>query len=124
MRSGATNVWRADTMRDLLYKNLTSRDKRRKVIACSEISDKQGVRSIIRRHFIYMVKEVSGASPQKPEPYLYVLKVRDTKTQTEKFLCRIKGSVFVVHNGKLFLIIFQHSLKITLRSVPEEADKI
>jgi hypothetical protein len=115
---------RGANMRDLLYKNLTSQDKRRKVIACSEISDKQGVRSVIRRHSIYMVKEVSGTSFQKPEPYLYVLKVRDTKAQTEKFLCRIKGSVFVVHDGKLFLIIFQHSLKITLAAISEEVDKI
>ncbi|MCX5712446.1 MAG: hypothetical protein NTY47_05180, partial [Candidatus Omnitrophica bacterium] len=96
----------------------------RKVIACSEVSDNQGVRSIIRRHFIYMVKEVNSASHQKPEPYLYVLKARDTKAQTEKFLCRIKGSVFAVHNGKLFLIIFQHSLKIALSAVPEEADQV
>lgn len=124
MRSGATKYGCGNNMRDLLYKNLTSQDKRRKVIACSEISDKQGVRSIIRRHFIYMVKEINNASPQKPDSYLYVLKARDTKNQTEKFLCRIKGSVFAAHNGKLFLIIFQHSLKITLTSIPEEADKI
>jgi hypothetical protein len=106
-------------MRDLVFKNLTSSDHRRRIVASSEVADRQGVRSTIYRHFVCMVKEVKDSSMPKPTPYLYVLKQRNTKEQTEKFFCRIKGSLYAVNKGKLFLIVFTHSLKICIRPVPQ-----
>lgn len=108
-------------MRDLLFKNLTSNDRKKRIIASSETIDKQGVRSIIHRHFICMVKEIKGAVVEKPLPYLYVLKEKNTKEHTEKFYCRIKGSVLAVSKEKLYLIIFTHSLKINLVAIPHAA---
>jgi len=102
-------------MRDLLFKNLTSGDHKRRIIASSEIVDKQGVRSIIRRHFICMLKEISDEhNIEKPLPYLYVLKEHNTKEHKEKFFCKIKGSFCAINKGKLFLVVFMHSLKIDL----------
>ncbi len=105
-------------MRDLLFKNLTSNDRRRKVISSSEITDKEGVRSIIRRHFVCMVKEVKDEGMDKPAPYLYVLKEHNSKEHKEKFFCKIKGSVCAINQGRLFLIVFMHSLRIDLLSAP------
>lgn len=101
-------------MRDLLFKNLTSIDRKKRVIVSSEIVDRQGVRSSIRRHFIYLIKEIKESNIERPKPYLYVLKVHNTKEQKERFFCKIKGSIYAVHKGKVFLIIFMHSLKIDL----------
>jgi hypothetical protein len=106
-------------MRDLLFKNITSTDRKRRIIASSEIADKQGVRTIIRRHFVYLVKEIQGGQIQRPLPYLYVLKEQKSKEQKEKFFCRIKGSVCAISNGKLYLILFMHSLKIDLVALPQ-----
>ena len=106
-------------MRDLLFKNLTSDDRKRRVISSSEITDKEGVRSIIRRHFICMVKEVKSEGIDKPAPYLYVLKEHNSKEHKEKFFCKIKGSVCAVNQGRLFLIVFMHSLRIDLLSTPQ-----
>ena len=106
-------------MRDLLFKNLTSNDRKRRVISSSEISDKEGVRSIIRRHFVCMVKEVSNRTIDKPAPYLYVLKEHNSKEHKEKFFCKIKGSICALNQGKLFLIVFMHSLRIDLLSSPQ-----
>ncbi len=110
-------------MRDLLFKNLTSDDKKRKILASSEIMDKQGVRSIIHRHFVYIVKEIKDKQIAKPEPYLYVLKERNSREQREKFFCRIKGSIYAVHKGRLFLILFMHSLNISLTPIPQDSFK-
>ncbi len=108
-------------MRDLLYKNLTSDDRRKKIIASSEVVDKHGVCSTIHRHFICMVKEIKDAhNIEKPAPYLYVLKRRDTKEQSEKFFCKIKGSICAVNKGKLFLVVFMHSLRINLVPSPQQ----
>lgn len=101
-------------MRDLLFKNLTSQDKKRRIIATSEITDKQGIRSIIHRHFACIIKEIDNNQISQPQPYLYVLKEHNQKELKEKFFCRIKGSVYLVRQGRLFLILFMHSLKISL----------
>jgi hypothetical protein len=107
-------------MRDLLFKNLTSEDKRRRIIASSEITDKEGVHTAIHRHFICIIKEVKDNKCGQPLPSISVLKERNTKEQREKFLCRIKSSVYAVNNGRLFLILFMHSLKINLTAVTND----
>lgn len=106
-------------MRDLLFKNLTSNDRKRRVISSSEITDKEGVRSIIRRHFVCMVKEVESGNIDKPAPYLYVIKEHNSKEHKEKFFCKIKGSVCAINQGRLFLIVFMHSLRIDLLTAPQ-----
>lgn len=105
-------------MRDLLYRNLTSNDRKRRVIASSEVSVKDGLRSIIHRHFVCIVRELENNDVRRPLPYLYVLKERNTKEKQEKFFCRLKGSILAVYKGKLFLVLFMHSLKISLEEVP------
>jgi len=106
-------------MRDLLFKNLTSSDKKKRVIISSEVYDERGYRSIIRRHFVCMIKEVKYLPLAKPVPYIYVLKQRNTKEQKERFFCRIKGSVYVICKERLYLVLFMHSLKIDLLPVPQ-----
>lgn len=110
-------------MRDLVYKNLTSQAKGRKIIASSEIIDKEGVRSIIHRHFVCMFKEMKEQEKTGAQsPSLSVIRERNTSEQRERFSCKIKGSVFVEHNGKDYLISYLHSLNINL--VPLERDLV
>jgi hypothetical protein len=107
-------------MRDLLFRNLTSLDRKRKILSSSEIFDKSGIRTVVRRHFVYMVKQLpEGEKFQKQPPYMFILKERNTKERVEKFFCRMKGSVYAVSGGKAYLITFMHSLKICLTSIPE-----
>ncbi len=108
-------------MRDLVFKNLLSKDRKRRIIASSEVAEHQGVRSVIHRHFICLVREMKEdkdniKTPAPPE--IYILKDRSTRKNEEKFFCRIKGSIYAVNKGKLFLILFVHSLKITLATLP------
>jgi hypothetical protein len=110
-------------MRDLLFKNLTSHRKKRKIITTSEIQDKQGVHSIIHRHFVCIVKEIKDNQFKKPQPYLYVLKEHNNKDKKERFFCRLKGSLLAVNNGRLFLILYVHSLRITLTAIPQDSSK-
>lgn len=111
-------------MRDLLYKNLTSLDRGRKIIASSEITDKEGVHSVVRRHFSCMIRQVEKADVVKPVPYLYVLKERNTREKREHFFAKIKGSLLAVNKGKLFLIIFVHTLSIQLTATEKLSGQI
>ncbi|MDP3041310.1 MAG: hypothetical protein Q8N62_01035 [Candidatus Omnitrophota bacterium] len=101
-------------MRNLLYKNLSFPNRGRKIIASSEIADKEGVHSVVRRHFSYIIRSIKGRGIIKTQPYLYVLKRRNTKEKQEHFFCKIKGSVQAVNKGNLFQISFVHTLNIDL----------
>lgn len=108
-------------MRDMLFKNLTSPDRKKKVIVSSELVDKSGIRTRITRRLICLVREVSpqGIIKQSP-PYLYVLKERNHKEGTQRFFCRMKGSIYTGGNNHLYLITFVHSLKINMKALSEE----
>lgn len=101
-------------MRALLYKNLTSSDRSRKIITSSEVTDKEGIHSVVRRHFACMVKQPENTDAQKQRPYLYVLKERNTKEKKERFFCKIKGSLLAENKGKLLHILFIHTLSVEL----------
>jgi hypothetical protein len=70
-----------------------------------------------------MVKEIKDNEIERPLPYLYILKERNNKDHKEKFFCRIKGSICAVSKGRLFLILFMHSLKITLVAITPDLMK-
>ncbi len=111
-------------MRDLLYKNLTYPNRGRKIIASSEIADKAGVHSVVRRHFAYIVKPIQGTDVFKPQPYLYVLKERNTKEKRQHFFCKIKGSVLAENKGNLFQILFVHTLNVDLTASIKLSEQI
>ena len=94
------------------------------MIASSEIADKEGVHSVVRRHFACMVKQVEKADAVKPAPYLYVLKERDTRQKREHFFCKIKGNLLAVNKGKIFLILFVHTLSIQLTATEKLGEQI
>lgn len=106
-------------MRDLLFKNLTSNDKKRRVIASSEIIDSRGVHSVIQRHFICIIKELNDEVEKEAKPYIYVVKRRDNRLKKERFFCKIKGSVRMVNKGAHYMIIYMHCLKIDLAEIKE-----
>jgi hypothetical protein len=106
-------------MRDLLFKNLTSDDHRKKIISSSEIVDKAGVRTIVRRHFVYFVREVPDQQLERQAPYLFVIKEHNTKEKKEKFYCRMKGNLYAIYQERLFLVHFMHSLRINLIAIPQ-----
>lgn len=105
-------------MRDIVFKNLISGQKRRRIISTSEITTNKDVKSIIRRHFVYIVREASDKRIAKPMPYLYIRKERQETKHIEKFFCRIKGSMYALKDKKPLLILFMHSLKITFITTP------
>jgi hypothetical protein len=111
-------------MRDLLYKNLTSEDRRRKIISSSEIVDKQGVRSVVHRHFSCIIKEADGSNLTAFAPSLHVLKQRDTKLHEEHFFCKMKACLLIANSGKLYNIYFIHTLNIHLSASVAESTNL
>lgn len=101
-------------MRDLVFKNMTSNNKGRKVISTLETMEANGVLTRIRRNFVYIIKNCDYVQKHHPLPRLYVLKLKNSDKNEEKFLCRVKGGLYTVNNNKLFFVLFSHSLNINL----------
>ncbi len=106
-------------MRDLVFKNLTSSDKKKKIIVSSELIEYEGIRTSICRHFLCKAYVVEGQSIALPCPSLYIIKKKNTAGKSEAFYCRIKGKMYLANEDKLFLINFIHSLKIHLRAITQ-----
>lgn len=107
-------------MRALVFKNLTSQDHKRKVLSSAEVIEQQGTRTEIHRHLLCLIKEATKEEikPQKVNPQIFVIKKCDTQTQSESFLCRLKGILYVKSGDKIFSIEFIHSLRIHLTTMP------
>lgn len=110
-------------MRDLLFKNITSENKRQRILSSSELIEHEGVRTAINRHLICRIQDIDCSERLLPAPALYVLKKRDTKTNTEAFYCRIKGFMHMAISDKLYLVNFIHSLRIKLKVISIPVDK-
>ena len=105
-------------MRELLYKNLTSAQKGRKIIAISEEAEKNGFLTRTSRRFIYMVKDPVNLRSSLSTPRFYILKIHDSKKKKERFIFKAKGNFYVVNNGQVRLVYFCHSFKIDLFQLP------
>ncbi|MDD5005653.1 MAG: hypothetical protein PHS93_04020 [Candidatus Omnitrophica bacterium] len=104
-------------MRDLLFKNLTSKDKSRRILLAKEIINEEGILTRIHKHLIYDIHELrQSADPQdkKIKNELFILKEKNTKLRTESFFIKMKSSMYANCDDKVFIINFLHSLKIDL----------
>ncbi|MEK7173283.1 MAG: hypothetical protein AAB740_04920 [Patescibacteria group bacterium] len=107
-------------MHDLIFKNLTSFDRKKRVLLAFERFNKDGVFTEKERKFIYLIREVSSANAVLDPPQLFVVKSVDSKTLQERFFCKIKASLYVQNEKKLFLVRFRHSIRIKLfNNLPE-----
>ncbi|MFC1703649.1 hypothetical protein ACFL1E_02565 [Candidatus Omnitrophota bacterium] len=101
-------------MRELLFKNLTSVDKGRKILSLSEVFTQNGVVSHISRKFIYFIKEVPAVVKDTAEPQFYIFKQQDSKQKVEEIFIKIKGHLYTFNGDGIFLVSFCHSLKINI----------
>lgn len=108
-------------MRDLIFKNLTSQDRRKKVLWASETINEDGVLTRIHKYLIYIIKEVKSEDMVEiGKPEIFVTKNHNTKDKTEKFHVKMKGGLYCSANGKNYFINFCHTLKIDLSKSIQE----
>jgi len=109
-------------MRDMVFKNLTSDDRKKRVLWASETINEDGILTKIHKYLIYIVKEVKKEDIHKTDrPEIFVSKCRDTREKTEKFHIKMKGGIYCITKEKYFYVAFCHTLKIDLCKAPEGA---
>lgn len=116
-------------MKELLFTNHTSRDKKRRELTISELTEKDGmVRTIMRRCSYYVKKQteitqpvdldelaVKGADGEKAKfREFHILRYHDSQLHEDKFSWKVDGSLFIVTSENLFTIDFSHSFEVDM----------
>lgn len=108
-------------MREIAYKNLTSKKYRRRIISISETAEKKGFLTHTQKRFIYIIKKKSLRGHQETQPQFYVTKVSNSNNETEKILFRIKGVMQAVKDGMPLWVYYCHSLTIDIEQPQKES---
>ena len=112
-------------MRELLFKNMTSGDKKRKDLYVSETFNKNGITTTTQRHSTYILgacnkfnsleelaewKKTSGLNTGKR--HIFIIKKRDTKLNKDIFICDVVGRFYAMSGLDIYSIAFKHSFEI------------
>lgn len=103
-------------MRDLVFKNLSSKDRSRKILFAKEIINEDGIHTRIQKHLIYDVHELveDYSKDKEVKSELFITKEKNTKLKTESFFIKMKSGMYANCNERLFIINFLQSLRIEL----------
>ncbi|MFC1709393.1 hypothetical protein ACFL2J_05000 [Candidatus Omnitrophota bacterium] len=109
-------------MRDLVFKNLTSKSKSRKILLAKETIDEDGIHTRIQKHLIYNVRELTKESSDDKEMMneLFITKEKNSGQKRESFFIKMKSAMYANCNDKLYIVSFLQSLKIELSPTIEK----
>ena len=117
-------------MREVVYKNLTSSNARKKDIFLQEIFEKDGVVARTERRCFYYIKDIihledpndlqKWLNTQKdPEAInkrqFYVYKEHSDSLGEDRLLCKILGTFYAVVDQCVYTIVFLHSFRVRFR---------
>jgi len=112
-------------MRELLFKNITSGNKKRKDLYVSETINGNGITTTTQRHSTYILggcnkfktleemaewKKSNGHNSNKR--HIFIIKKRDTKLHKDIFICDVIGRFHAASGFDIYSIAFKHSFEV------------
>ena len=101
-------------MRNITYKKKQSLEHRRKLISICENSEDKECKTYVRKSFVYIVSKAEAVEENPNPPEIFIKKRFDTKSLTERFSFRVKGSFYLNQERTLFKVNFCHTLRINI----------
>lgn len=102
-------------MRNIIYKKKQSLEHRRKLISICENSEDKECKTYVRKSFIYIVSKAETAQEHPNPPEVFIKKRFDTKSLTERFSFRVKGTFYLNNQDRQLLKVnFCHTLRINI----------
>ena len=117
-----------DAMREVVFKNLTSVQSRKKDTLLREVFERDGVVARTERRSFYFIKDVMHlasdeelqrwvtSQEKEAEPvkrHFHILKEHNDTHGADKFMCKILGVFYAVVDRDIYTIAFLHSFKIS-----------
>lgn len=114
-------------MRELLFKNLTSEDHKKRDLFVQESVEKDGILAMTTRRCLYFVKEIihidnpmdlkkiaeAKAKTDGNKRHFHVLKEHDSNLGIDKLMCKVAGTFYAIVNDYLYCIVFIHIFKVS-----------
>ncbi len=117
-------------MRELLYKNITSMDHKKRDVFVEEVVVRGGVLAKTTKRCLYFIK--SSVPVNKPldieklakmketgeeeKRHFHVLKEHDTEHNIDRLMCKVAGTFYAMVNNHLYSIVFIHTFKISFEA--------
>ena len=110
-------------MRELVFKNLTSIDKKRRDLLISETVEHNGIRTITKRHSVYIIgshkkidmdngqAEIEAIQSNQNKRHVFIYKKKNTKQGKDSFVCDVIGRFDAVIKDELYSITFKHTFE-------------
>ena len=114
-------------MREVVFKNLTSINSRKKDIFLKEVFEKDGILAKTERRCFYFIKDIKhlesddalqkwlaeqGNSKIVNNRHFHILKEHNDAHFEDKIICKILGTFYAVINKSVYTIGFMHSFKV------------
>jgi len=112
-------------MRELVFKNLISDDRKRRDLFISETNEKNGVKTVTKRHSTYIISETRKITDPKElaewqkensvkynKRHVFIFKKKDTESKEDSFVCDVVGKFYAVVKDELYSIAFKHSFEL------------
>lgn len=114
-------------MREVIYRNLTSPNSRKKDIFLQEVFEKNGVSAKTERRCFYFIKDIFHLD--KPEDlqkwlnsqgeigsinrrHFYIYKEHRDDLGEDRLLCKILGTFYAIVDQCVYTIAFLHSFRV------------
>lgn len=128
LKSFKKSTQAGDTMREVLFKNLTSGRAGKKDILLKEVFERDGVLAQTERRSFYFIKNVThlasedelqkwvdaqGGGKETVKRNFHIMKEHNDLQGIDKFICKILGTFYAVIDRDIYAIAFLHSFKIS-----------
>ncbi len=104
-------------MKEIAFKNLTSTEKKRKIISLTEKVERDGCIVSSQKTLVYIVSPQFEKVREISQPEYHIGKSYDSKTKEERFSLRVKGTSYVSQESSFLKVDFCHSLKIDITPI-------
>ncbi len=113
-------------MREVVFKNLTSAQARKKDTFLKEVFERDGVVAKTERRSFYFIKSVNHLksdeelqewaslhddSKEPSKRHFHIMKEHSDALGVDKFICKILGTFYAVIDRDIYTIAFLHSFK-------------
>jgi len=122
-------------MRELIFKNLTSENRRRKDLYILESYEKDGIRTVTQRHSVYVINNhikfktpqelvqwQEGIPPEHKLRHIFICRKHNSQTKEDVFSCDVVGKFYAVIKDEVYTIGFKHSFEVDFSVIDKKEE--
>ena len=114
-------------MREMVFKNLTNQNARKRDVSIQEIVERNGVTSTTMKRSIYFIRgsyhvksneelqewiKRRNKNSELNKKFFHVLRECSDSNKEDKLICKMRGSFYFIAGESVYNIVFVHSIKI------------